>query len=261
MKQLIKNLSERITKNKPISTDQILSLLDQSYIKCDFPFLSTFYQWAYGKIRCYVYLSEDEWLIVFDMLAYYPNQMNFDNAIYAYGNKLGKNGFQDNQWTVKIPKDFYKRVNEYGLRVPEDDIDWIPSRNQFCVRLNGKKVSFSISDSEYQSAGIDLNQALSGDKYVDNAIFMLRYLVDYIPAGELFYPEEFLFMCMGKEPNLSLLLKLDDWIHPGMDGIDLPSQSESFKQIADAIIQRDSSIYNLQHGNTHWKNWAEYIEV
>jgi hypothetical protein len=261
MKQIITKLCKMIAPEKIVSSEQILEMFDQSYERCEFPYLDTSSQWSFGKIRCNVYLSDDEWLIVFDMLAYFPKQGNYDNAIYAYGNKIEKNGFKYYQGEEKNWENIERLVNRYSVRVPEDFIDWFPARNDFAVRINGKRTSFSVTDSEYKSAGIDPVKKLSGDEQIDNATIILRYLVDQISVDNLFYPDNFLFNYIGRNYNLKPFLKLDDWIHPDGKKIKLPRESISFQMLAKAIFEKDQSHYQFSGGNTHWKNREDFIQI
>jgi hypothetical protein len=60
----------------------------------------------------------------------------------------------------------------------------------------------------------------------------------------------------GVPADLPLLLKLDDWEHPRLLEGELPSGSDSFKQIARVIAKRDPRLYEVSdEGNVHWRNW------
>lgn len=59
----------------------------------------------------------------------------------------------------------------------------------------------------------------------------------------------------GLPADLPLLLQLDDWEHPRLLEGELPSGSESFRQIARVIAARDPSFYKGAEGNVHWRNW------
>jgi len=60
----------------------------------------------------------------------------------------------------------------------------------------------------------------------------------------------------GVPVDLPMLLQLDDWDHPRLLEGELPSGSESFKQIARALAAGDAKEYRAEvEGNVHWKNW------
>ena len=261
MKHIIEKLRKLLSSPENDSSEQILEMFDKSYERCEFPLLDTFSHWSFGKIRCNVYMSDDEWLIMFDMLAYYPGQGNYDNAVYVYGNRIKKNGFQHYQGEERNWENIERLLNQYSVRIPEDFNDWFPSRNDFTVRINGKKTSFSVTDSEYKSAGIDIARRLSGDEQIDTATIILRYLVDKLYVDDLFYPDEFLFNYIGREFNLEPFLKLDDWIHPDGKIIKLPGESTSFQMLAKAIVEKNPGQHQFSDGNTQWRNRADYIHT
>ena len=260
-KKLVKSIFSRIfSKNDLMPREKILNLLDKSYKEAEFPYLDTFSHWAYGKIRCSLFQSAEEWLIIMDMLAFYPNQGNFNNTIYAYGNSLKKNGFQDYKGKQKSGQDYDNFVNRYSIRVPDINEDWMPIPLNFSVRLNGKITNYILSESEYRKHGIDIYENLSGDQVYDQIIFILRYLVKNINPEELFFPDDILFTYLGRDKKLELVLRLDDWVHPGIQGIDLPSQSKSFQNMIDVIINNDPDLFIFSGGNTDWENWKEFLD-
>ena len=252
-------LSRIFSKNNLTTKEEILKLLDTSYKEAEFPYLDTFSHWAYGKIRCSLFQSAEEWLIIMDMLAYYPYQGDFNNTIYAYGNTFKKNGFQDYQGKQKSGQDYENFVNQYSIRVPDLLKDWMPNPLDFSVKLNGKITHFILSESEYKKYGINIYQNFSGDQVCDQIIIILRYLVKKLNPEELFYPDDALFTYLGREKNLERVLRLDDWIHPGIQGVNLPSQSKSFQNLIDVIVNNDPHLFVFLGGNTDWENWKECL--
>jgi hypothetical protein len=56
--------------------------------------------------------------------------------------------------------------------------------------------------------------------------------------------------------DLPQILQLEEWAHPDVSGEVLPSQSETFCQIADVLVTGDVSRYApTEPPNTHWSNW------
>jgi len=52
-----------------------------------------------------------------------------------------------------------------------------------------------------------------------------------------------------------MLIQLDDWYHPDLLEGELPRSSDSFKQLARVIAQKDPKVYRCTGGNVHWSNW------
>jgi len=59
-------------------------------------------------------------------------------------------------------------------------------------------------------------------------------------------------------PEMKQILQLEDWHHPDVCSSELPSNNETFQQLAQVIASNDTSLYNpTMEPNTHWKNWPE----
>jgi hypothetical protein len=51
---------------------------------------------------------------------------------------------------------------------------------------------------------------------------------------------------------------LDEWNHPDLANSELPSQSETFQQLAQVLATGDTSKYwPSKAPNSHWKNWPD----
>lgn len=59
----------------------------------------------------------------------------------------------------------------------------------------------------------------------------------------------------GLPEGIPLLLQLRDWKHPDLWAGERPSDSLSFRMIAEVIADRDPSRYKPVSGNVHWFNW------
>jgi uncharacterized protein DUF7003 len=58
--------------------------------------------------------------------------------------------------------------------------------------------------------------------------------------------------------DLFEVLRLDEWHHPDLSAGELPSDSETFRLLADLLVTGDLSRWQpTEHPNTHWKNWSE----
>ena len=60
----------------------------------------------------------------------------------------------------------------------------------------------------------------------------------------------------GLPADLPLLIQLDDWDHPRLMDGELPSSSDSFKQLARVIAQGDPRLSPpTDDGNVQWRHW------
>jgi hypothetical protein len=58
--------------------------------------------------------------------------------------------------------------------------------------------------------------------------------------------------------QIPLILQLDEWHHPDLGNNELPSESATFRMIAEVLVTGDRSLYQPQKPpNTHWSNWPE----
>jgi hypothetical protein len=61
---------------------------------------------------------------------------------------------------------------------------------------------------------------------------------------------------VGIPSDLPEFLRVDGWLHPNLARGEMPSQSESFVLLADALASGDPRRYQpVQLPNTHWSNW------
>ena len=58
--------------------------------------------------------------------------------------------------------------------------------------------------------------------------------------------------------ELEEIAVLDEWTHPDVACSEIPSQLESFQQLARVLETGDVSVYRpTTSPNTHWKNWPD----
>lgn len=56
--------------------------------------------------------------------------------------------------------------------------------------------------------------------------------------------------------DIPKILELHDWFHPDIVNGELPSENETFMQIAQVLKTGDIEYYKPTHDpNTHWQNW------
>ena len=105
------------------------------------------------------------------------------------------------------------------------------------------------TNADYQQHGIELEEERP-------AVFELcRYLADRYQSDVLGTESERRISVL---PEMDQVLLLDEWHHPNVVEEELPSEIESFQQIADVLVSGDASRYATRESpNTHWSNWPE----
>jgi hypothetical protein len=84
---------------------------------------------------------------------------------------------------------------------------------------------------------------------------LCRYLAAIARNDVLARPDE---RRVNVPPELDELLVLDEWHHPDLITDELPSQSDTFVQLANVLVTGDVAHYRPTRApNTHWKHWPE----
>ena len=59
-------------------------------------------------------------------------------------------------------------------------------------------------------------------------------------------------------PEMQRILQLEAWHHPDLASGERPSQSETFRQLAEVLVEGDTILYHPSlPPNTHWRNWPD----
>jgi hypothetical protein len=117
------------------------------------------------------------------------------------------------------------------------------------VTVRSQRIELDLSSENLKRKGIELS---NGQK---DAVTVMRSLVpehrDLLLAsdGELAH----------RNPHgLPIWIRLDEWNHPDLVNGEMPSQSEAFQMLAEAIASGDKKKYHpTLLPNTHWKNWPD----
>ena len=103
------------------------------------------------------------------------------------------------------------------------------------------------SPEQYRTAGIELQ----GDR---PAVFELCRLLAYHHRDKVLASRS--ERRVSIPAGLSEILVLEDWHHPDVSGGELPSQTETFRQLAEVLTSGDPVRYRtLEPPNTHWRHW------
>jgi hypothetical protein len=122
-----------------------------------------------------------------------------------------------------------------------------------------------------QAFNTDAKFVRVGMQLIDLSVINIEHLAlenDCLPVADLLrelskYYEDIWF-CPEQEINqiipekLVKVLQLREWYHPRLSDGTLPSETETFKLIADVIFAGDSTLYQpTSKANTHWSNWPQ----
>jgi len=146
------------------------------------------------------------------------------------------------------------RYNESQFVFPIEEGDWLDSEqcaiDQRDVTVRGKSIPMP-PPIVCQTAGIQLSAPLR------IAVFeFCRALAAIAREDVLATPTE---RASHLNPEMSPILQLEEWNHSNVvDDESRPSNSETFKQLAEVLVRGDTSQYRATAPpNTHWSIWPE----
>lgn len=222
---------------------EIIPLLDEYAENYNFPILNSV-DIDLAGIRLTAYRSSEEWLVAFEEIEVFRRRI-FAKAVFAYGNKLVKSGVQESD-------DIILAVSP-GSPLWDDAGNFQLDPSDFRIRVghDGEEYHFVPSLQEYRRAGIDL------DGQEDDAVKILRFLVNEIPA-KLYATDDRLLRVCGRGEPLRRFLRLEGWQHPDIADDELPSDSPCFQSLANALVTGDPAAYECdpEQWNTHWSAWS-----
>jgi hypothetical protein len=235
--------------------EKILEVLDRCCEEFTFPVLDNGYVYL-AATKLSVYRSEKDWAIVIEVFGFSPRSGDPDVQIYTFSSKLYNRNLSSS-YVSEVAYENYLRNNPYNesrFIYPIENSDWQEEDDQEYIKekgiclLRGNEVLLP-EKSEYQKFGIQLEEERP------LTFEFCRYL-----AGK--YKD--IVLCTETErrvsvqPDMELLLQLDEWDHPDVSGEELPGSSDTFQKIAQVIVTGNADLYkNEENPNTHWSHWPE----
>ncbi|KLV03829.1 hypothetical protein ABT56_17460 [Photobacterium aquae] len=237
------------------TSEQILKILDTCAEESTFPVLDNGYVYL-AATRMSVYRSNEDWAIVIEVFGFSPRSGDPDVQIYTFSSKLHNRNLSSNYATEDAYNGYLKSnpYNESRFIYPIENDDWLDEKDLeytktkgVCV-LRGNKVLVPELP-EYQKYGIELEE--ESPLTFEFCRFLAHKYRDLVLCTE----DE---RRVSVSPELELLLQLDAWSHPDISRGDLPSSSNTFKQVVKAIEVGSAKSYKqTKDENTHWVNWPD----
>ncbi len=228
----------------------ILKQFDESAKKGLFPYLSTDEHSAFAKARLTAFRSSKEWLVVFEILSYIGEVGEVTNILYSYGNRV---------------KPSLEWVGGLGFprKVEVNSDYWVPDPFDFEFIIYGEHIRFAPLPSEYDMAGVDLNQAISGDQFFDRHVQILRFLAHTLTPDKLFLDEQHILERLYRSEDLAVFIRIYGWDHPDPTMGCIPSDSLCLQSLARALANNRPEMYRCPREvvNTHWSEWRNYFAV
>lgn len=237
--------------------DNILNVLDRGAESFDFPMLDNGYIYL-AATRMSLHRSENDWALVFERFGFSPRAGSPDLCVCTFGSRLRNRNTLEHygllsayeNYLAQHPNDdspFFYPIAQGEWQDPE--LDEFVSSNATEVLLRDEPIRIP-SLEELAQVGIEVSEPPR------LMVFELcRFLAAHHRDRVLATPDEQRFSVPDDVPEI---LKLDDWTHPDLAGSELPSECETFVQLAQVLSSGDISRYRPTTApNTHWRNWPD----
>lgn len=202
--------------------DEILRQLDEAASRWEFPVLDNGYYYPVD-VRLHGFSDQRRWAVVIETVGYNVRGPNLYDVLSVYGNCIsGDPGCYD----------IVGRVDNFD-EIADDEL---VAENAGALLIRGESVPID------QPAGTDLVDVFRSltPRYRELLLADDSELRQSIPA------------------DLARVLVIDEWHHPDIVDGAMPSTSETFVLLSDALVQGSPDCYTpTQPPNTHWQNWPD----
>lgn len=231
---------------QPFTGKDILRQLDESAEQYSFPMLDNGYNYLIDG-RLHGYQDSSRWAIIIETVVVHNCNWGHNaihNCLHCYGNCLQRPPGTANE-------DFlYPTSDGPEGQTFEDEYPGYMREKAKTIRIRNTVIPIDVSTSLLVAKGIELSHSprlcshellrTLGTEYRELLLATEAELRLRIPA------------------NLPCILCLDEWFHPDLANGELPSESLTFRMIADVLVTGDGSHYKpTSKPNTHWSNWPE----
>jgi hypothetical protein len=237
-----------------VNPSEILDVLDANTHVFSFPMLDNGYVYL-AATRLALYRSTNDWAMVIQVFGYSPRAQVPDLHVHTFASRLHERD-PESAYVTRASYENYLTQHphdEHRFVFPIADGEWVDIEDvavdATSVTLRGEQLALPPM-SAYEEHGIELKRPPR------IAVFELcRYLADAYRERVLATPEE---RRVSVPPELDELMVLDDWCHPDVVIGELPSDTETFRQLATVLETGDASGYQPTHApNTHWRHWPD----
>lgn len=235
----------------------ILEVLDDCASNFTFPVLDNGYVYP-AAARMSAYSSSEDWGLVIEVFGFSPRAGLPDVSLYTFSSNV-QHGKVERDFVSREAYERYlasNRFNVMGTAFPilegswqdEDDVELVASG---ASSIHVRHAVLPVPPIEvYTKLEIDLERAPRVQ------VFEL--------CRALAASDRDLVLATRQERVANLpsdceeILLANDWYHPDVVSGELPSNTETFVQLAEALAARNPVLYRPSRPpNTHWRNWPE----
>lgn len=233
----------------------ILKILDGCCQNYSFPMLDNGYVFLAAN-RLSLFRDASDWALVIEVFGYSPRSGFPAVHVETFASKLHQRDPVGSYVTDEAHRNYLANNPNNDSRVffPIDEGEWIDEADSELVALSGdftlRGSTHALPDaSSYAAQGVELEQERP------QVFEFCRFLASCF-RGEVLATEE--ERRVSVLPGMEQILLLDEWFHPDTASDQLPSDVESFRQLAEVLASGDASFYRPSvESNSHWSNWPE----
>ena len=217
---------------------EVLEQLDRAAELFMFPGLPNEY-FELALQRLTAFRSDEEWLLVFEVVGWGIKQAAFENLVTAFGNRLETPGGMQKSVVVVTGPDGaspWGAGDEFTL-----DLD------DFTVEIRGHRHHVRPSEADLKAAGVD-------DASMPAPARVIRLLAHEYPDELVLTDDELLEACGRAGSGLKRFLRPEGWRIPNLLESEKPSDVDCLRSLADAVASGDAGRYVCpeEDWNTHW---------
>lgn len=229
-----------------MKAEEILNQLDQCNSEYTFPMLDNGNVYPAGT-KLTAYRDDKRWVLIIEVIGFSyrgGGHNGISNCLHVYGNCLNYQPGTQNENFIYLTDD----STDCETFDNEEFFYLNPDCSNFLLR---NEITRTIHDrNKYFSHNIILQ-----DEERINAFEFLRIL-DKLYHEKLVATEKEIRERIPAD--IRKILELHEWYHPDVVNGDLPSQNETFRQIAKVLETGSPDFYMPTHApNTHWMNWPD----
>lgn len=227
-------------------TSEILNQLDQCNSDYTFPMLDNGYIYLAGT-KLSAYRDDKRWVIIIEVIGFNyrgGGHNGISNCLHIYGNCLTYPPGTANENFLALTDN----ANNCSTFDDEEDFHINPNCSDF--KLRDEILPIIHERQKYDTSGIELE-----DETKVNAFEFLRLL-------DAFYHDKLIATEVEIRERIPIdipkIIEINEWFHPDVVNGELPSENETFKQIAMILETGNIDYYLPTHKpNTNWKNWPD----
>ncbi len=206
------------------TAEGVLRACDEAADQAIFPMLDNGYYYPVD-VRMHAFARRDQWLLLIETVGYNQSNGNLADVVTRIGAAAGESATAD-------MVGFFDRLDNHDDLLNDDD-----SR----IRAGAP-------------AAVVRGRSLPTPRTVGCPIWeFCRTLVPEHRDLLLMNHDE---VDQFRPSGLPLILRLEEWRHPDLLADEMPSDTETFRQIARALQYQDPALYRpAEAPNTHWSNW------